>query len=76
VTIDDLGVWKKVLGDGAASGRVVEYRSYPGLNHLFMPGTGRSTGAEYMLASHVDAAVISDIAAWVAQRNQELRIRD
>ncbi len=62
VTMDDFAVWKKVLGDGR------EYKSYPGLNHLFMPGTGESTGAEYMQASHVDAAVINDIVTWIRTR--------
>jgi dienelactone hydrolase len=68
VTMDDYAVWKQALGDGT-SNRVVQYRSYPGLNHLFMPGTGPSTGAEYMQASHVDAAVIGDVAAWIQRRN-------
>ncbi len=66
VTMDDFAVWKKVLG---AQNRVIEFTSYPGLNHLFMPGTGKSTGAEYMQASHVDAAVIEDVAAWIRGRN-------
>ena len=62
VTMDDFAVWKKVLGDGAR-------REYPGLNHLFMPGTGPSTGGEYMQPSHVAAAVITDIVTWMGQRN-------
>ncbi len=66
VTMEDFAVWKKVLGEGgAAPARAVAYRSYPGLNHLFMPGTGPSTGAEYMQASHVAVPVIEDIAAWI-----------
>ena len=70
VTMDDFAVWKKVLGDGESTAPALrEYRSYPDLNHLFMPGTGKSTGGEFMQPSHVDAAVITDIVTWIAQRN-------
>jgi hypothetical protein len=78
VTMDDFAVWRKTLGDGRSTGpavprgataRVIEYKSYPGLNHLFMAGTGPSTGGEYMQPAHVDAAVVGDIATWIEQRN-------
>ena len=70
VTMEDFAVWKKVLGEGGASpARTVAYKSYPGLNHLFMPGMGPSTGAEYMQASHVAGEVIEDIAAWIKGQN-------
>jgi hypothetical protein len=43
-----------------------ESRDIDGLNHLFMPVAGESTGAEYFTASHVDAQVIRMIANWIA----------
>lgn len=49
---------------GPMGGRVT-YRSFPGLNHLFMPVEGVSTGAEYGVAGHVDAAVPAAIADWI-----------
>ena len=36
-----------------------------GLNHLFMPVAGESTGADYFQPSHVDPQVIRIIADWV-----------
>lgn len=64
VTMDDFAAWRAALGRRTD----VRFASYPALNHLFMPGTGRSTPAEYGVESHVDAAVIGDIAAWVTTR--------
>jgi hypothetical protein len=61
VTAVDLEGWKKAL----SGRRDVEFRLYPGLNHLFMEGTGRSTPAEIESPGHVAAAVIEDIAAWI-----------
>ena len=43
----------------------VTIRVYPSLNHLFSPGDGPSSPAEYEPAQHVDPAVIADITAWV-----------
>jgi uncharacterized protein len=37
-----------------------------GLNHLFMPVAGESTGAEYLTPSHVDPQVIQTIADWIS----------
>jgi dienelactone hydrolase len=39
---------------------------YPDLDHLFMFGTGPSLPAEYTKPGHVDAQVITDIAAWIS----------
>jgi len=64
VTMADFGAWRGAL----ASRRDVRFVSYPGLNHLFMPGTGKSSPAEYQKPAHVDAAVINDIAKWVGER--------
>lgn len=44
-----------------------ESKEIAGLNHLFMPVAGNSTGAEYFTASHVDPRVIRIIADWITQ---------
>jgi dienelactone hydrolase len=58
---DDLVLWRAALSDRAN----VTIRVYPDLNHLFAPGTGPSSPAEYEPAQHVDAMVIADIASWL-----------
>jgi uncharacterized protein len=58
---DDLSRWQKAL-DGRPD---VTIRVYPADNHLFFPGEGPSTPAEYEPAQHVDPAVVADIAAWL-----------
>ncbi len=52
---------------GNAGGRVT-YRSFAGLNHLFMKVERESTGAEYGFPGHVEPAVISVIADWILLR--------
>jgi len=42
-----------------------EAHLYPGLNHLFMPVEGESTGAEYYRPGAVAPAVPERVAAWV-----------
>jgi uncharacterized protein len=49
---------------GTAGGRII-YRSFPGLNHLFMKVEKESTGAEYGIPGHVDPAVAQAIADWI-----------
>ena len=61
VTMADFALWKTALG----SKPNVTFRTYPGLNHLFIAGEGTSSPAEYSAAGHVAQAVIDDIAAWV-----------
>lgn len=51
---------------GTREGRVT-YRSFPGLNHLFQPVEGRSTGAEYGIAKPMDPSVAEAIAEWIAK---------
>jgi hypothetical protein len=46
----------------------VTLKLYPGLNHLFAPGTGPSAPAEYQRPGSVAAAVIGDIADWIKAR--------
>ena len=63
VTVDDdLARWRAAL-DGRSD---VTVRVYPSFNHLFVAGSGPATPAEYEPAQHVDEAVITDIAAWLA----------
>jgi uncharacterized protein len=58
---DDLSRWEAAL-----RGRPdVTIRVYPADNHLFFPGEGRSTPAEYEPAQHVDPAVVADVAGWL-----------
>ena len=61
VTMEDFKRWQAALG----TKNNVTLKSYPGLNHLFIAGTGRSTPSEYEQAGHVDERIIEDIAAWI-----------
>jgi len=62
VTMADFAGWKQSL----KGRRQVTLRSYPALNHLFMPGEGKSTPGEYAKPGHVAQEVIEDIASWIA----------
>lgn len=58
---DDLALWRAGLG-----GRPdVDIRVHAADNHMFAPGTGPSTPAEYSAPANVDPAVIDDIAGWI-----------
>src|SRR4029077_1546150 len=59
---EDLAGWKAGLG-----GRPdVTIHVYDADNHLFVPGSGPSSPAEYEPAQHLDLAVVADIADWIA----------
>ena len=58
---DDLSRWRAALD--AAPG--VTIRVYDADNHLFFPGSGPSTPAEYEPAQHMDPAVVAGIVAWL-----------
>lgn len=59
---DDLARWQEAL-----AGRPdVTIRLHAADNHLFFPGDGPSTPAEYDPPQHVDPAVVADIAEWLA----------
>ena len=45
----------------------VEIIELPGLNHLFMPGTGPGTPQEYAHPSHVDGQVVDLIADFISR---------
>lgn len=62
---DDFAAWQSAGLDPER----VEFRFHPDLNHLFMPGTGMATPAEYMLErKQVDVRVIDTIADWIEAR--------
>jgi dienelactone hydrolase len=61
VTMEDFANWKKSLG----SRKDVALHSYPGLNHLFMEGQGKSRPEEYAKPGNVAVGVIDDIAKWI-----------
>jgi dienelactone hydrolase len=56
----DFEHWKAALAKHSAA----EFRLYPALNHLFLPGQGKSLPPEYIVPGHVPVEVIEDIAAW------------
>jgi dienelactone hydrolase len=60
---DDLSGWQAALANAAG----VSIRVYEADDHLFFPGTGRSTPADYTAPQHVDPAVIEDIATWIGR---------
>ncbi len=61
VTPAEFAEWKKAL----ASRKDVRLKAYPDLNHLFIPGEGKCTPAEYAKPGHVAEEVIADIAEWI-----------
>ncbi len=58
---NDFQMWKELLGDKEN----VQFKLYEGLNHLFMPTSGRTDTSEYDIKSKVDESVIADIANWI-----------
>ncbi len=64
VTLDDFRGWKGALAVRTG----VEFKLYPGLNHLFIKGEGKSTPAEYEVPGHVARTVVDDLAGWVAKQ--------
>ena len=66
---DDLARWRHALDDQPDA----TVRVYPAHNHLFVPGSGPCTPAEYEPAQHVDPAVITDIAAWLMSPTRQHR---
>ncbi len=64
VSMTDFGLWQKALAGHANA----TFKSYPALNHYFMPGTGPASPADYFKANHVDKTVIDDLSAWMAKR--------
>ncbi|MEU0570988.1 alpha/beta fold hydrolase [Nonomuraea sp. NPDC005983] len=65
---DDLSRWREGLADRPD----VTIRVYDADDHLFFPGSGPSTPADYDSPQHVDPAVVADIADWLAPRQGRL----
>lgn len=61
VNMKDFDLWKAALG----SSKGATLKSFPALNHLFVPGEGKSTTAEYSKPGHVQADVVNEIAKFV-----------
>jgi dienelactone hydrolase len=64
VTLADLEGWRKALNGH----KNVAIKNYPTLNHLFMPGEGKSTPSEYEKPGHIPDVVLDDIAGWIKRR--------
>jgi uncharacterized protein len=58
---DDLPGWQRAL----AHHRNAKFFTYPALDHGLVAGTGPSTPHDYDEAAHVDAQLVSDLAAWI-----------
>lgn len=63
VSLKDFEGWRRSLKDVPRA----SFRTYPKLNHLFVPGEGPGNAAEYEKPGHVDAAVVEDLALFVAR---------
>lgn len=62
VTMKDFAGWKDALAGRANA----VLRSFPRLNHLFVPGTGPSTPQEYDQPGHVAPEAVEAVAAWIS----------
>jgi dienelactone hydrolase len=61
-TPEDLELWRQ----GMAGEEGFHARLYPNLNHLFAPGEGTATPAEYTTeVKHVAVEVVHDLASWM-----------
>ena len=67
VTMENFANWKKALG----SRKDVSFIVYPGLNHLFIEGNGKSMPAEYSIPGNVARVVIDDIVKWIGKLNPD-----
>ena len=64
VFMEDFALWKELLGPDNPQ---VTYRSYPELNHYFLPGQGDPNAEEYRIPGHIPDEVLYDIARWILQ---------
>jgi dienelactone hydrolase len=65
---DDLARWQTAL----AHRPNVTIRVYPADDHLFFPGAGPSTPADYEAPHHVDPTVVADVAKWLTPNRTRL----
>ncbi|MEK5644853.1 MULTISPECIES: alpha/beta hydrolase family protein [Paenibacillus] len=56
-----LKVWRSALSQR----KDVVFKSYPGLNHMYIYYSKNSTGEEYKLPGNVPEEVITDVANWI-----------
>ncbi|MFT3771824.1 MAG: alpha/beta fold hydrolase [Minicystis sp.] len=63
VTHADFEGWRRALAGRPG----VTLKRYPALNHLFIAGSGTPRPGEYESPGHVDAAVVSDVAAFMGK---------
>lgn len=56
----------KIFQDKMTDISTAHFQWFENVNHLFMPGKGKATPAEYEKGNHVDAKVIEALAQWVA----------
>jgi dienelactone hydrolase len=61
VTMTDFTRWNQTFTGNS----MVTLKTYPSLNHLFIPGVGVPSNTEYQRPGHVSEDVVNDIAAWV-----------
>ena len=64
VTATDIDAWRDALA-GEPNAR---FETYADLNHLFLPGEGPASPAEYQSEGHVDEQLVTDIDAWLEAR--------
>lgn len=67
VTMEDFRSWQ----EGLAGRSNAVLKSYPGLNHFFMHGEGPGNPSEYGIPGQVSETVITDIAGWLKEKDQE-----
>lgn len=65
VTMEDYRIWQKTF----RKNNKAAFISYPNLNHLFMPGVGKSKPDEYRQKGDVDQALITDIVNFIKTIN-------
>lgn len=62
----DFEGWRSAVASKPGSLKQYQFKLYPGLNHLFLAGSGKSSPEEYYRDSrNVDVQVIEDIAHWI-----------
>ncbi|WP_435360541.1 alpha/beta fold hydrolase [Haloarchaeobius sp. DFWS5] len=64
VTETDMQQWQ----DELAGQSDVTFRTYDGLNHLFVSGEGQPSPTEYAEPGHVAPEVVADLATWLDAR--------
>lgn len=57
----DFAMWQELLEEKEQ----VSFRLYEGLNHMFMPSSGKRDVTEYDAPAHVEEQVLQDIADWI-----------